>query len=80
MAVIGQGPLAALHFVDGDVRTYRDVLPADKALLNRVNTGLIKRGILAQLSTKFYLSLAHSDEDIDRCLAAFDEALAEANA
>jgi glutamate-1-semialdehyde 2,1-aminomutase len=77
LSVIGQGPLAALHFTDRQVTSYRDVLGADKQRLARANAGLVKRGILAQLSTKFYLSLAHSDDDVDRCVEAFDEVLGE---
>ena len=45
-------------------------------MLGRVNARLIANGVLAQLSTKLYLSTAHSDEDIDACVDAFDRALA----
>jgi glutamate-1-semialdehyde 2,1-aminomutase len=76
VAVVGEGPLAAVHFTDRAVRDYRDVLAADRGLLGRVNERLIANGVLAQLSTKLYLSTAHSDEDIDACVDAFDRALA----
>jgi glutamate-1-semialdehyde aminotransferase len=76
VAVVGEGPLAAVHFTDRAVRDYRDVLAADRGLLGRVNALLVTNGVLAQLSTKLYLSTAHSDEDIDACVDAFDRALA----
>jgi glutamate-1-semialdehyde 2,1-aminomutase len=78
LTVIGEGPLAAVHFTDGPVRNYRDVLGADKKLLARVNAGLLAAGVLAQLSTKLYVSAVHTDDDIDRCIDAFDTALQEA--
>ena len=43
-----------------------------------MNRKLVERGVLAQLQTRFYLSLAHSDEDIDFAVGIFGEALAEA--
>jgi glutamate-1-semialdehyde 2,1-aminomutase len=78
MAVVGEGPLAAIHFTDRPIRNYRDVLSADRNLLARVNAGLLAAGVLAQLSTKFYVSAVHTDEDIDTCIEAFDTALREA--
>ena len=78
LQVIGEGPLAAVHFTDRPIRDYRDVLTADKKLLARVNASLLSTGVLAQLSTKLYISAVHSDDDIDACVAAFDEALGAA--
>jgi glutamate-1-semialdehyde 2,1-aminomutase len=78
LQVIGEGPLAAVHFTDRSIRDYRDVLSADKKRLARVNAALLSGGVLAQLSTKFYVSAVHSDDDIDACVAAFDEALSKA--
>ena len=75
VAVVGEGPLAAIHFTDRAVRNYRDVLAADRGMLGHVNARLVANGVLAQLSTKLYLSVAHSDEDIDACIDAFDRAL-----
>jgi glutamate-1-semialdehyde 2,1-aminomutase len=78
LMVIGEGPLAAVHFTDRPIRDYRDVLSADKKLLARVNALLLSAGVLAQLSTKLYISAVHSDADIDACIAAFDDAVAQA--
>lgn len=75
LTVVGDGPLAAVHFTEGPVRTYRDVLKADKSRLARVNAELVRRGILVQLSTKFYLSVVHSDADLNAGLEAFDAVL-----
>jgi glutamate-1-semialdehyde 2,1-aminomutase len=78
LTVIGEGPLAAVHFTDRPIHDYRDVLSADKKLLARVNASLLSAGVLAQLSTKLYISAVHSDADIDACITAFDDALAQA--
>lgn len=76
--VVGEGPLAATHFTDRPIVSYRDVLTGNRDLMTSVNTGLVKRGVMVTLASKFYLSLAHTDDDIDTCVNAFDEALAEA--
>ncbi len=78
LQVVGEGPLAAVHFTEQPIGSYRDVLTGDRTLMTQVNTGLVKRGVLVQLASKFYLSLAHTDEDIDTGVSAFEAALAEA--
>lgn len=79
LQVVGEGPLAAVHFTDKAVISYRDVLGADLKLMARVNTGLIKRGILVNLGSKFYISLVHTDRDLEACIEAFDDAVGEAS-
>lgn len=79
-SIVGDGPIAAVHFTDRPITNYADVLSGDRALLTKVNTGLVRRGIFAQLSTKFYISLAHTDEDIDKAIGAFEESLRESRA
>ena len=37
---------------------------------------LIERGLLVNPNEKFYVSLAHTDEDVERTLEAVDEAFA----
>lgn len=56
------------------LRTWMDLTTADKSLGLRWSLELIRRGILVNPNEKFYLSLAHTDADIERTLDAADAA------
>jgi glutamate-1-semialdehyde 2,1-aminomutase len=71
-SIVGNGPIAALSFGENG-RSDSAV-----ALRNEVNRRLVEGGVLAQLQTRFYVSLAHSDEDIDLATGVFGEALSAA--
>ncbi len=58
------------------LRTWMDLTTADKDLGLRWSLELLRRGLLVNPNEKFYLSLAHSDADIERTLAIVDEAFA----
>ncbi len=64
-SVTGSGPIAAVEFSD----------PREpgtgRALKAAVNRELIRRQVLAQLQTRFYVSTVHSEEDIDFAVDAF---------
>ncbi len=71
-SVMGSGPIAAVEFSDvGEPGSGR-------ALKAAVNRELIRRQVLAQLQTRFYVSTAHSEEDVDFAVAAFGSATAAA--
>ena len=57
-------------------RSWADLLLVDKELGLRWSIELIKRGVLVNPNEKFYVSLAHTDADIDRTLEVVDEAFA----
>jgi glutamate-1-semialdehyde 2,1-aminomutase len=74
--VQGDGPLAAAVFTDREVVDYRTAFGADRARARAFLLGLFRRGIfLNPMSTKLYLSLAHSEADIARFLDAARAAL-----
>jgi glutamate-1-semialdehyde 2,1-aminomutase len=56
------------------LRTWMDLTTADKDLGLRWALELIRRGLLVNPNEKFYLSLAHSDADIEQTLGIVDEA------
>ncbi len=58
------------------LRTWMDLTTADKALGSRWALEMIRRGILVNPNEKIYISIAHSDADVERTLAAADEAFA----
>src|SRR5687768_2636079 len=71
---IGDGPVVQVFFGSGPLRTYRDVLATDQALRKQFGVELVKRGILTNPGEKLYLSLAHSDADVDQVLDAAEGA------
>jgi glutamate-1-semialdehyde 2,1-aminomutase len=67
--VQGDGPLAAVVFTDRDVVDYRSAFLADQKRARAFLLGLFRRGIfLNPMSTKLYLSLAHTQADIGHFL------------
>ena len=74
--VIGEPPLFDIIFTDQPVKDYRDTLKADTALLKRFNQALRARGIMKGES-KYYVSVAHTQADIDHTIGAWEEALVE---
>ena len=74
--VIGEPPLFDVVFTDHPIRDYRDTLRGDKAMATRFNQLLRARGLMKGES-KYYVSLAHTQADIDLTIAAWTEAIAE---
>jgi glutamate-1-semialdehyde 2,1-aminomutase len=56
------------------LRTWADHLTADKEVGQRWAIACLKRGLLVNPNEKFYLSLAHTDADVDRTLEIADDA------
>jgi glutamate-1-semialdehyde 2,1-aminomutase len=73
---VGDGPLCQVFFGEGEPRRYADVLASDGELRRRFGLELLRRGILNVPGEKLYLSLAHSDADLETTLAAARDALA----
>ena len=77
--VVGEPPLFDILFTDQPVKDYRDTLKADTALLKRFNQLLRARGLMKGES-KYYVSLAHTQADIDHTIGAWTDALKELKA
>jgi glutamate-1-semialdehyde 2,1-aminomutase len=56
--------------------SYRDTLAADKAMYSDFALALLDEGELVLPDGRWYVSAAHSDEDIGATLAAVDRAIA----
>ena len=56
------------------LRTWMDLATVDKNLGYRWALELLKRGLLVNPNEKFYISIAHSEADVDRTLGIVDEA------
>jgi glutamate-1-semialdehyde 2,1-aminomutase len=67
-SAIGSGPIAAVVFDESG--------PGDARLLKQeINRQMIRRGILVQLQTRFYLSLLHTESEIDHAVEIFADSL-----
>jgi glutamate-1-semialdehyde 2,1-aminomutase len=76
--VQGDGPLAAVVFTPREVVDYRSAVDSDRRRARAFLLGLFRRGIfLNPMSTKLYLSLAHTDAHVARLLDAAREALGD---
>ena len=71
--VVGEPPLFDVFFTDSDVENYRHVLRADTSKASAFNKLLRERGVFKG-DSKFYVSLAHDEDDIQLTLAAFHDA------
>lgn len=69
MVVQGLGPMFVTYFGDhGVCRDYRDTLKADKAKLSRFIAGLHEKGIRVIGRGLWYISAAHTEEDIQHAV------------
>src|SRR5213594_1842807 len=72
--VSGEPPVFDLFFTDRPVVDYRATLTADRAKITRFNQELLRRGAVKAVN-KIYVSLAHSEADVEETLGIFDEVL-----
>jgi glutamate-1-semialdehyde 2,1-aminomutase len=80
-AVVGGfGSLFVLCFMEGPLETYEDVLRNDTDLFMRYRRELVARGVFEMPESlgRSHISASHTEDDIDRSLAAAEEALAAA--
>ena len=73
--ITGVGSLFDIVFTDKPIVDYWSTAEADQAMLGRFNQALLENGVLKG-NTKFYVSLAHTDEDVKKTLDAAGVAIA----
>jgi glutamate-1-semialdehyde 2,1-aminomutase len=75
--VLADGPIAQVFFIDpeADLSTDRALRAADGRKATRFGLECLRRGIFTIPGTKLYLSLAHTDADVDWTLDAMEESL-----
>lgn len=71
----GGGPVFALHFQAGIPRNYRDTLASDAGLYTDFAVAMLDEGVAMMQDGRWYLSAAHTDEEIRRTLDAVDRVL-----
>lgn len=73
--VVGTPPMFDTVFTGGKVRNYRDTLNADSAKMSKLNLLLRERGVLKS-DSKYYLSVAHNEDDVTQTIDAWEDAIA----
>ncbi len=73
--VAGAGPLANIYFTSTPITDYRTAMQADGRITQQLTKEMLKRGVMANFSAKMYISLVHSDADIDQTLQAVEDSL-----
>ena len=68
----GEDAIFDVFFTDRPVTNYREGLAGDAQMMGRFNAGLLERGILKG-GQKFYPSVVHTEEDVKKTIAAFEE-------
>jgi glutamate-1-semialdehyde 2,1-aminomutase len=71
--VLGAGPMANIYFTSERVVDYRSLLRHNSKMAAALGRKLLVSGIFTHLSAKMYMSLAHSDADVDALLQVFGE-------
>jgi glutamate-1-semialdehyde 2,1-aminomutase len=74
--VIGHDSLFDVYFTDDEITDYRGTVKADKKKLMRLNLLLRDRGVFKG-DTKYYISTAHTNEDVDLAIGALESAIEE---
>lgn len=74
--VTGEPPAFEAWFTTEEVLDHRSSLTADPILATRFAQALVERGVL-KAHEKFFVSTAHTDDDVDRTLAAIGSAVSE---
>ena len=72
--VTGEPPAFEVWFTDQEIRDHRSTLSADMAMQARFMGLLLDRGIV-KAHEKFFVSMAHTDEDVKITLEAFASAI-----
>jgi glutamate-1-semialdehyde 2,1-aminomutase len=79
-SIIGIPSMFSVFFSDKELKEYRDTKHHDEALYSDVIMGMIDRGVMPVDDAKepWFISSAHSDEDVAETLGAFEDALKNA--
>ena len=72
--VAGEAPVFEIYFTDRPITDYRATLTADRSRHRTFTDELIRRGVV-KAAQKFYVSLAHGEDEIRHTIEAFTQAL-----
>ena len=72
--VVGIEPMFEVFFTETEIIDYRSTLSGDKQMLLRFNKLLLERGVFKG-DSKYYVSTAHTQDDVDMTIEAFASAI-----
>jgi len=72
--ITGDGPVFTIHVQSETPRTYRDTLASDKQIWSDFALALLDEGVIILPDGRWYISAAHSADDIEATLAAVERA------
>ena len=72
----GYGAVFQISFMEKAARNYRETMAADKSLYSDFSLALLDEGVLVLPDGRWYVSFAHTDEDIEATLGAAARAIA----
>jgi glutamate-1-semialdehyde 2,1-aminomutase len=70
----GDGPVFTIHVQTDTPRNYRDTIASDKQIWSDFVLSLLDEGVVILPDARWYISAAHSKEDIEATLAAVQRA------
>ncbi len=79
VVAIGDGPVLQVFFGEPPIRNWREGLKADGKKAVRFGYELIRRGVYCSPGGKIYLSLAHSDGDLEFTLRQIEQSVVAAS-
>jgi glutamate-1-semialdehyde 2,1-aminomutase len=77
--VSGEPPAFVVWFTDAAITDFRSTLKADAKMHNRFVELLVERGVIKG-HEKFFVSTAHTDEDVTTTIEAFESAISQLKA
>jgi glutamate-1-semialdehyde 2,1-aminomutase len=76
--VTGFGAAFSLHFTARqELRDYRDTLDDDRGALERFLFAALERGVLVLPDGRFYVSAAHTDNDVEETLEVLESVFSD---
>jgi glutamate-1-semialdehyde 2,1-aminomutase len=73
--VLGSASMLNFYCTPSRIDDYRSARTEDRGYKARIGEELLMRGVLTNLATKIYVSIAHTDDALNRTVAAFEEVL-----
>jgi glutamate-1-semialdehyde 2,1-aminomutase len=73
--ILGIASMLNIYFTETSIHDYRSARTENSARKEKLSRELLRRGVMTNLSAKLYLSIAHTDQVLDRTVAVFADAL-----
>lgn len=77
--VLGTGPMANIYFTDTPIRDYRTMRTENEPLKRNLRSYLLDNGVMTHLGAKMYVSLAHSEANLEQTVDLIDGFIGKSN-